>query len=75
MPTTIHMRCGGCDAEKELPYKRTFHSFSGRGYGLGVYHVTKPEQAAENAGWVLFDAIGCTYCPECWRQIQSGEAA
>ena len=75
MPTTIHMRCGGCDAEKEVPYNRTFKSLSGRGYGFGVYHVTNVEQEVEPTGWALFDIIGCTYCPECWKQIESGEAA
>ena len=69
------MRCGGCDAEKELFYERTFHSFDGSGHGFGHYHVTNVAQAVEPTGWVLSDVIGCTYCPECWKSIESGEAA
>lgn len=73
MSTTIHMRCGGCAAEKEVPYERTFRSFDGKGYGFGVYHVPTVEQAVEPTGWVLFDLIGCTYCPKCWAEIEAGE--
>lgn len=75
MPITIHMRCGSCDVEKEVPIKRIFQSFSGRGYGLGVYHVPTVEQAVADTGWMAFDIIGCTYCPACWKEIESGEAA
>ena len=76
MSTTIHMRCGGCDAEKEVPICRTLQSFSGRGYGFGAYHTPTLDKVTEVTGWVWADPYtGCTYCPECWKEIDSGKAA
>lgn len=75
MATTIHMRCGGCDAEHEVPIRRSFQSFNGLGYGYGVHRTPTVDEAVEPTGWVWSDLIGCTYCPECWKQIESGEAA
>ena len=75
MGTTIHMRCDGCDAEKEVPISRTFHSFDGKGWGFGRYHTPTIDVAVEPSGWVWADLIGCTYCPDCWKEIEKGEPA
>lgn len=55
MSTTIHMRCGGCEAEKEVPIHRTFRSFSGRTYGLGTYQTPSLDEATKETGWVWAD--------------------
>lgn len=76
MTTRIHMKCNGCSAEVYTePLRRIFHSFNGTGYGLGRYEEPTVNKAVEPTGWVWSDLIGCTYCPECWKQIESGEAA
>lgn len=76
MTTTIHMKCGGCDAEERVPIRRTFRSFNGKGHGFGTFHVPTVTEAVESTGWVWSDPYtGCTYCPKCWKEIESGEAA
>ena len=76
MPATIKLRCGGCDAEAETePLRRTFQSLDGSGHGFGRYVMPNVEALAEQVGWTLFDLIGCTYCPECTKQLQSDNAA
>lgn len=65
-------RCDGCEAKAEAGHvRRTFEAFNGKGYGFGTYRViANPEDDAPE-GWVAFDLIGCTYCPDCWKDIQS----
>jgi len=76
MGTKIKMRCGECLAEAEVPINRTFKSFNGKGHGFGVVHTPSIDEAVEASGWVWSDPYTrCTYCPECWKAIESGEAA
>lgn len=76
MPAFLKLTCGGCDAEAETePLRRTFHSLNGSGHGFGRYVMPDMEAAAEKIGWTLYDVIGCTYCPECTKKIESSEAA
>lgn len=60
--------CGGCNATADAGrVVQRFHSISGRGLGVGRYCIeidwTLPDD------WVPFDLIGCTYCPECAKEI------
>jgi hypothetical protein len=77
MSTSLHLKCDGCDAEiHTAPIRTEFVSFSGRGYGFGVRHMPDIDKAVEPTKWVWSDPYtGCTYCPECWKQIENGEAA
>jgi ribosomal protein L33 len=76
MTVRIHMTCNGCDAETYTePMRRVFHGFNGKGHGFGVYEEPTVEKAVEPTGWIAFDIINCTYCPECRKQVESGEAA
>ena len=74
MSTKIHLTCDGCDKEASVEVKRTFLSFNGKGYGFGTYHVPSIDEAVEPTGWIWADLIGCTYCPECWNEIQTAHA-
>lgn len=69
--------CGGCPATVDAGrVVQTFRSFSGRDYGFGQHHIEI--QWALPEGWVRFDHIGCTYCPECAAEIwptNTGEVA
>jgi len=71
MATELHMNCGGCDAQISVRVRRTFHSLNGSGYGFGRYHTPTIDELVEPTGWVWADLIGCTYCPECWKQINA----
>lgn len=74
--TTIHLKCDGCSAEADTePLRRVFHSFNGKGYGFGTYEEPTVDKAVEPTGWVWSDIIGCTYCPECWKSINSESVA
>ena len=77
MGTTIKMSCGGCEATAETgPIIRTLHSVTGKSYGYGAYRYPTISEMVEPTGWVWSDPYtGCTYCPDCWKQIESGEAA
>lgn len=76
MTTKIKMQCGGCFAEKEVQINRTFNSFNGKGHGFGIVHTPSVDEAVEPTGWVWSDPYTrCTYCPECWKTIENGEAA
>lgn len=77
MTTRIHLKCDGCDAETHTaPIRKEFISFSGRGHGFGKWHNPDLDAAVQPTGWVWSDpATSCTYCPDCWKQIENGEAA
>ena len=76
MGTTLHLRCGGCDAEAHSkPFRKHFVSVTGRSHGIGSWQTPKIDDIVPE-GWVWSDPFtACTYCPECWKQIESGEAA
>ncbi len=71
-------RCDGCNNEAVSGHvSRTFESFSGRDHGFGVHRVeANPERDAPD-GWIAFCILGCTYCPDCAKELQtsSGEQA
>lgn len=76
MGTRLHLSCGGCDAEAySEPIRKHFESISGRSHGFGAWR--QPDlDAAVPAGWVWSDPYtGCTYCPTCWKEIESGKDA
>lgn len=72
MTVEITLSCDGCFVETgphRLP-RREFQSFSGKGYGFGVW--TKPglDDVKFPDGWLYSDPVsGCTYCPNCWASI------
>jgi hypothetical protein len=74
MTTRLHLRCGGCDAEAHSdPIRKRFVSVSGRSHGLGAWQQPDLDAVAP-AGWVWSDPYtSCTYCPECWKQIEAGK--
>lgn len=76
MSTRLHLRCDGCFKETEGGYlRKTFQSVSGRSYGIGVWQMPDLEKAVPD-GWVWSDPYtSCTYCPECWKEIESGKDA
>lgn len=75
MSTRLHLKCDGCFAETHTDrIARRFESFSGRGHGFGVRIKPDIDAAVEPTGWIWSDPYtGCTYCPECWSKIESGE--
>ncbi len=76
---TLQFSCGGCFKEVDVKAKsrvrQEFRGISGRPWGFGSYIITPTiEKLVEDStpeGWVVFDLIGCTYCPECWADIDS----
>ena len=69
MSVRLVLECGGCDATATSEtWRREFHGASGRSYGFGSYHLPVPESVCP-PGWVLWDLIGATYCPDCWASI------
>jgi hypothetical protein len=77
MPTRLHLRCDGCDAETHSdPIRKRFLSVSGRSYGFGSWQMPDIDAAVLPTGWVWSDPyIGCTYCPKCWAEIDTSEEA
>ena len=68
--------CGGCDAKAEAGHVyRQFESISGRDYGFGTYRVIADPVMDTPDGWVAFDLIGATYCPDCAAEIWPEPAA
>ncbi len=72
MSTRLHLRCDGCFKEAEGGYlRKTFQSVS----GVGVWQMPDLEKAVPD-GWVWSDPYtACTYCPECWKEIEAGKDA
>jgi hypothetical protein len=72
----IVLSCDGCDVETgphHLPH-REFRSFTGRGYGFGVWHYPGLDDVPFPQGWIHSDPItGLTYCPDCWAYIHHSE--
>jgi hypothetical protein len=71
MTVRVTFECGGCDRQESayLPH-RQFNAFNGKGYGLGVWVNPTIETVVPN-GWVYPDPhTGCTYCPDCWAEIE-----
>ncbi len=31
--------------------------------------LSRVAEAVGPEDWIIYDAIGCTYCPECWKAI------
>lgn len=77
MSTWIRLRCDGCGLATEVgPINREFVSFNGLGHGYGRWKEPDVDRAVEPSGWIWSDPYTrCTYCPDCWKGIQSGEAA
>lgn len=77
MSTRIQLCCDGCHAEAHTErISKKFVSVSGRSYGIGSWHMPNIDDAVAPTGWVWSDPYtSCTYCPECWKQVESGEAA
>lgn len=75
MSIKIQLECDGCFCTTELQAnRRTFHSFSGKGYGLGVFEYPSLEKSLIPTGWEWCDPYtGCTYCPKCWEEINGAE--
>lgn len=71
---TVFFECGGCSA-KTQPQRLSsrFQSmFGDKGWGFGHWVNQKPEDVAPE-GWVAFDPYTrCTYCPDCWKEIEGG---
>ena len=66
--------CGGCFKKEEgkIPQSR-FVSLSGKSWGFGSYHQDSFSDVAPE-GWIAFDPYTqCTYCPECWGEIEGTE--
>jgi len=70
----VIFECGGCFEKAEATMRRKFVSLSGKGWGFGSYHTDNIDDIAPE-GWVAFDPYTqCTYCPSCWKAIESPEA-
>ena len=62
--------CGGCHEEATGSIRKQFRSITGKSYGIGSYFITDIEEAAPD-GWIVFDPwTQCTYCPDCWADLQ-----
>ena len=69
MSVRLLLECGGCDATATSErWRREFHGVTGRSFGFGRYHLPDPESVCP-PGWVLWDRISATYCPDCWASI------
>jgi hypothetical protein len=77
MATTLHLKCDGCTAEVHSDrIKMEFVSFSGRGHGFGTWKAPDLYEVTQPLGWMWSDPVtSCTYCPACWEQINSSDAA
>jgi hypothetical protein len=75
MPTQLHLKCDGCDAEAHSEaFRKRFESVSGRAWGFGAWKTPELDTIVP-PGWVWCDPhTACTYCPECWKQIESDKA-
>lgn len=76
MSIKILFECDGCFGVVESDrVTREFESFSGKGHGFGRWSAPKVADYAPN-GWFAFDPYtSCTYCPECWAEIQQAQTA
>jgi len=69
MSVRLVLECGGCDATATSEtWRREFHGVTGRSYGFFRCHLPDPTTVCP-PGWVLWDLIGATYCPDCWASI------
>ena len=76
MSISFLYRCDGCNNEATAGHvRRVFKSFSGRNHGFGVHHVDADPVRDAPDGWVAFDLIGATYCPDCAAEIWPESAA
>ena len=72
---TLTFNCGGCNAvEKGTSWlKREFVSVNGKSHGFGSFQMVNTPQDLAPEGWIAFDPVtSCTYCPECWAEIEKG---
>ena len=77
----LNYSCGGCHKSQRVKdwIAREFRSFSGRDHGFGTHVFTTDMSALVQKtcpeGWIAFDPYtSCTYCPECWKEIEDGIA-
>lgn len=72
---TVTFHCGGCDAKAEgtRPIRQRFEGIAGKPWGFGTYVTDNIEDVAPE-GWIVFDLIGCTYCPACADEIAEAVA-
>jgi hypothetical protein len=77
MATRIEMLCDGCgEVVRTERVRAQFRSVSGRSYGFGSYHEPSITDAVHSTGWVWCDPYtSCTYCPECWAEIEKGKSS
>jgi len=69
MSVRLLLECGGCDATATSePWRQEFYGFNGKGHGFGKYRLPDPASVCP-PGWVLWDLIAATYCPDCWASI------
>jgi hypothetical protein len=75
LSTCLHLHCDGCGAETNtVPIRKRFESVSGRSHGFGSWRPPDIDDAVAEGcpGWVWSDPYTrCTYCPECWGQIET----
>ena len=74
MPVTVKFSCNGCftEADGTTFLRRRFITASGKRWGWGKYKTDSVEDVVPE-GWVAFDSIGASYCPECWAEIEAPE--
>ncbi len=65
MSVFVQFHCDECFAKSEhVRVTDKFVGISGRSHGFGSRVEQKVSDVAPE-GWITFDLIGCTYCPEC----------
>ena len=74
MGTKVIMTCDGCVTEHTTePVFRRFESLTGKSYDIGSFQYPTITEVVEPTGWVWSDPhTGLTYCPTCWKAIESG---
>lgn len=73
MSITVTYSCDGCSAvSAPVVVRRRFESFSGKGYGFGRFFVDSVVELAPQ-DWCAFDLLGCTYCPECVKELYGAD--
>lgn len=73
MTCKLLLSCDGChiEATSEKWITSRFRSFDGKGWGFGVWETDTIEDIKPD-GWIVHDPLtACTYCPECWAEINA----
>ena len=72
MTIDITYKCGGCCAEAEV---RGVRQTTTQVSALMALISTPTLRTSAPKGWVAFDPYtGCTYCPDCWTEIEKPTA-